>query len=102
MKGVSGFTFQVSSSTVEVEEEPTPTQKIWRPVSDLNEAHLQALRELQSAVTRGDEVGAKKAHDAIQYIEMRQARVHAEARNYLVRKASGSRCQVSGEGGGDG
>lgn len=70
-------------------DEPTPTQRIWKPVADLNEAHLAALRELQAAASRGDEVGMKRAHDAIQYIEMRQAQVHAAARNYLVAKAEG-------------
>jgi len=84
---VSSSTFQVSGSgQCGVVDDLTPTQKIWEPVSDLDEKHHQAFLELQQAVAHGDEVGMKNAFDAILYIEERQKQAHQAAREYALDK----------------
>lgn len=71
----------------EVQEDQTPTQKLWRPVADLQNEHLEALSDLQDALSRGDWSGAEKARIRIGEIEVEQRQAHMAARQHLVEKA---------------
>lgn len=67
-------------------EEPTPTQKIWKPVSDLHLAQQQAFKDMLAAMSRGDLDGAADARKRIQAIEDQQKENHAAARAYVLSK----------------
>lgn len=79
----------VSGSTFQVEEDPTPTQQIWQPVSDLDKEQQQAFRDMLDAMNHGDLDAAGKAKQRIEEIEVEQVQAHAAARAYLVAKAEG-------------
>lgn len=86
MKSVFSDQRSAISGQHEVEEDPTPTQKIWRPVSDLDLAQQRAFQEMQAAMTRGDLEGAQAAFQRISEIEAEQMRAHQAARQYLLKK----------------
>ena len=83
MNTVSGSMSQVSGEQF---DDPTPTQKIWQPVSDLDIAQQQAFRDMQEAMTRGDLEGAQAAFQRITQIETEQMQAHQAARAYLLEK----------------
>jgi hypothetical protein len=86
MNGASSASGLPLSAQREVDEDPTPTQKIWRPVSDLDIAQQQAFRELAEAMSRFDMVKADAARTRIQAIENEQKQAHAAARAYLLQR----------------
>lgn len=69
-------------------EEPTPTQKIWQPVSDLDKEQQQAFQALMKAMNNNDLAAAKEARQRIDDIEAEQMRAHEAARAYLLKKVS--------------
>lgn len=75
---------------MDIQDDDTPTKRIWSPVADLHQQHLAALRALQSAMTSGDLEGARKAHRKIHDIEEAQKEVHSAARQYVLQKLTGN------------
>lgn len=75
-----------SSRELPFYEDPTPTQKIWAPVANLDVAHDRAFRDLQDAVSRGDLDRAERAQIRINEIELEQQAIHQTARAYLLGK----------------
>jgi aspartokinase len=78
-------------------DDPTPTQKIWKDVSSLQQHHTDALMRLYNAVLeesrtvtleawRKAHAKAVKAHKEIMDIEELQKVAHAAARKHAVKK----------------
>jgi phytoene/squalene synthetase len=67
-------------------DDPTPTQKIWQPVSDLDRAQQKAFQSLMYAMTHNDMETADQARRQIAEIEEQQRVAHAAARQYLLKK----------------
>lgn len=86
---------QLSVSSDQSTDDPTPTQKIWQPVSDLDKAQQQAFREMVDAMSRFDVKAAAEARERIQAIEDEQKQAHAAARAYVLDKLVG-KVQVQG------
>ncbi len=74
------------STSDQVQDDPTPTQKIWKPVADLDKEQQRAFLELQEATYSGNTEAAQKAFQRIQEIEAEQMRAHQAARAYLLKK----------------
>ena len=68
-------------------DDPTPTQKIYAPVANLDMAYDQAFKDFQNAMARGDLQCAERARIRISEIEIEQRAVHQAARAYLLSKA---------------
>lgn len=75
-----------SVSTLTPDDDPTPTQKIWNPIADLDKAQQQAFVQLAEAAHRGDHESAIQARQRIQAIEDEQQVAHQAARAYLLKK----------------
>jgi hypothetical protein len=75
-----------SSAQREAYDDPTPTQKLWQPVSDLDQAQQQAFQALMDAMTHNDMQAANAARERIAAIEEEQRVAHAATRAYLLKK----------------
>ena len=70
-----------------MDDDLTPTQKIWLPISQLDHQHDQAFRDLHTAIMiKGDLGAAELAKARIAAIEQEQAEAHSAARQYILRK----------------
>ena len=69
-------------------EEPgvLDTQKVWTTIDRLTTIHVQAIRDLNAAVLRGDEVESKKAYDTILWVQEEQQKAHRNAEQYQLQK----------------
>ena len=79
---------ETPSREIPVYEDPTPTQKIWAPVANLDVAHDRAFRDFQNAISLGDLARAERAQIRINEIELEQEVVHRAARAYLAERLS--------------
>jgi predicted RNA-binding protein with EMAP domain len=77
----------VSSDQSSVEEDPTPTQRIWAPVAELDQEHVRLFGELRAVMDRGDIDGATAIRIRIGEIEVQQRQNHIAARAYFLSKA---------------
>lgn len=70
-----------------MDDDLTPTQKIYLPISQLERQHNQAFRDLHEAIMiKCDLDAAELAKARIAAIEQEQAEAHAAARQYILRK----------------
>lgn len=67
-------------------DDPTPTQKIYAPVANLDAAFDRAFQDFRDAMSNGDLKRAERARLRIDEIEMEQRTVHQAARAYLLSK----------------
>lgn len=67
-------------------DDPTPTQRVYRPIATLDAEHRAAFTEMQGALTRGDQEGMKAAFDRIMLIQAEQEIAHRAAREYIHAK----------------
>ena len=63
------------------------------PIASLQEEHVKAMSELQTALTNGDTQAQKIAGDKIAYIEARMPELAQDIREHVRRKAL-ARAQV--------
>jgi hypothetical protein len=75
-----------SVSTATPDDDPTPTQKIWNPIADLDKQQQQAFVEFANATLAGDIGRATQAKRLIDSIEQQQKVAHQAARAYLLQK----------------
>ncbi len=76
----------ISVSTETAADDPTPTQKIYSVIHDLQAMHDQAMQDMKTGYARGDEDLIADAFIRITRLEPQMRAAGIEARKYFLSK----------------